>query len=364
MRCIAAQYLFTGTTMLRHGVVTVDETGQLLAVGQLADTETCSTEFYNGILAPGFVNAHCHVELSHFRGAIPPKKGMTHFIESLKDWNKRTVPNEQSMHAAMQQIDNEMHDEGIVAVGDICNTTHSFNLKARSQIFYHSFVEAVGLAEELAQEKMTETGEVWKEALRMRLPTSITPHALYSMSPTLLNYAVDAAKKSGILSIHNQESVGEDSDGLYRLLAMLDASTRLLLVHNTYTTAADIDRVNQTTSQAVWVLCPNSNLHITGSLPPADILYKQGLTVALGTDSLASNTQLSILEEMKTLSHYFPQIPLEVLLKWGTLGGATALNKANELGSLIPDRRSGLVLIEGVDFANMRLLSTAKARRV
>ena len=53
MRRIAAQYLFTGQgAMIRRGVVTFDDTGQVIEVGQLSDTETCSTEFYNGIIIP------------------------------------------------------------------------------------------------------------------------------------------------------------------------------------------------------------------------------------------------------------------------------------------------------------------------
>ena len=365
MRRIAAQYLFTGQgPMLRRGVVTIDETGQVLAVGQLADTELCSTEFYNGILAPGFVNAHCHLELSHLRNAIPPRQGMAHFINNLKDWHKGTASNEQGMRAAMQQADEEMYAEGIAAIGDICNTNHSFNLKLDSRIHYHSFVEAVGLDEELAQEKISETEEVWKEALRKGLPASITPHALYSMSNPLLDYAIDAANNSGILSIHHRESKDERGVSLRRFLDRLNSNTRLLLIHNTFISTADIEEVNCTTEKAVWVLCPNSNLHITGSLPPADILYEKGLQVALGTDSLASNTQLSILEEVKTLSQHFPNIPLEALLEWATFGGAAALNKTDEFGLLTPNRKPGLVLIEGIDFANMRLLPTAKARRV
>ena len=365
MRRIAAQYLFTGQgPMLRHGVVTLDDTGRVTAVEQLAGTEICSTEFHNGILTPGFVNAHCHLELSHFRGLIAPQQGMAHFIEALKDWSRHTVSNAQNIYAAMKQADDNMYAEGIVAVGDICNSSHSLGLKTDSRIYYHSFVEAVGLADMLAPEKMAETEKVLTEALQARLPASVTPHAYYSMSPALFAYAVAAACTSGMLSIHNQESAGEGSEGLHRILQVLKANTRLLLVHNTYTTAADIEVVNQVTTQAVWVLCPNSNLHITSSLPPADVLYKKDVKVALGTDSLASNMQLSVLEEIKTLSQHFPEIPLEVLLKWATSGGAAALNKAADFGTIAPGRKPGLVLIEGVDFTNMKLLPTARARAI
>ena len=364
MRRIAAQYLFTGKAMIPRGVVTLDDTGKVLAVEQLAETETCSTEFYNGILSPGFVNAHCHLELSHFRGATLPQQGLTHFVNALKDWHKHTMSNGQSMRAAMKQADEDMLSEGIVAVGDICNTNHSFSLKTKSKIFYHSFVEAVGLDEELAQEKIAETEEVWKDALRMGLPASITPHALYSMSPSLLDYAFDAANNSGILSIHYKEGRNESHEGSWHFCERLNRNTRLLLIHNTFISPADVETVNYATGKAVWVLCPRSNQYVNGSLPPVDLLYYKGQRIAIGTDSLASNYWLSILDELKVLSYYFAQIPLEVLLKWATIGGATALNKTDEFGLIIPGRRPGLILIEGVDFFNMKLLSSAEVKRI
>ena len=86
MRRIAAQYLFTGKAMIPRGVVTIDDTGQVLAVEQLAETETCSTEFYNGILSPGFVNAHCHLELSYFRDLLEPWGSLENFIHAMKNW--------------------------------------------------------------------------------------------------------------------------------------------------------------------------------------------------------------------------------------------------------------------------------------
>ena len=365
MRRIAAQYLFKGQgAMLRNGVVTLDNDGKIAAVGQLSDTEICSTEFYNGILTPGFVNAHCHLELSHLCGAIAPQQGMAYFINAMNDWSRRLAPDVSTMCAAMKKADDIMQAEGIVAVGDICNTNHSFNLKRDSRIYYHSFVEAVGLAGALAQEKIVGVAQVLKEAVQARLPASITPHAFYSMSPALFAYAVNTAKASGILSIHNQEGDCEGSVGLRHLLSMIAADTRLLLVHNTYTTTADIAAVNRSIAQAVWVLCPNSNLYITDALPPADMLYKNDMKVAFGTDSLASNTQLSILEEIKTISRHFPQIPLEVLLEWATFGGAAALNKSADFGLIALGRKPGLVLIEGINFATMQLLPTARARRV
>ncbi len=364
MRRIAAQYLFTGRgPLIRRGVITLDAQGVVLEIGQLSDVESCSTEFYNGLLAPGLVNAHCHLELSHMRGMLPQHLGLGGFIEAMTGWSGR-LPGTEEQEAAMTAVDRQFRAEGVVAVGDISNTANSFPCKSRSGIYYHTFVEAVGLSPAVAPAKKMTARQVLAEAQRLHLPSGITPHAAYSMSDDLFAFALQEGQKAGIYSIHNQEGEEEAKTGLQRLMPFLDAATRVLLVHNTFSTATDIETVEAITPNAVWVLCPNSNRYISDVLPPADLLYRKGVRVALGTDSFSSNTALSVLEELKSLSAAYPQIPLENLLEWATSGGAMALNKETEFGWLAPGRTPGLVLIEGVDFDHMRLRPDASARRL
>ncbi len=360
MRRIAAQYVFTGSgEMIRRGVVTLDEEGRIVAVEQLG-AETAGTEFYNGILTPGFVNAHCHLELSHLQNVLPKGLGMKGFVEAMKGWPERAGIPAQDKIAAMQNADEAMHTSGIVAVGDISNSINSFSIKQNSPIHYHTFVEAVGLSADAAEEKKQEAEAVLTQALQDKFPASITPHAVYSMSDALFSFAVAAARKAGVLSIHHQEARGEGDAAWQALAPLIDEQMRLLLVHNTFTTPVVIEAVSKKTDKATWVLCPNSNKYINDVLPPAMLFYESGVNVALGTDSLASNTGLSILEEVKTLSVNFPEIPLEILLKWATLGGAKALGVDSHFGTLQVGRYPGLALIEGVDFQHIKLLSTAK----
>lgn len=79
--------------------------------------------------------------------------------------------------------------------------------------------------------------------------------------------------------------------------------------------------------------------------------------MVLGTDSLASNHQLNIWEEIKTIRQQFPAIPLEILLQWATSNGAIALQMDHSLGSIKKGKKPGLVLIENADDL---LNSTAK----
>jgi cytosine/adenosine deaminase-related metal-dependent hydrolase len=379
MRRIAAQYLFTGKgSLIPRGVVTLDDDCRVAGVGQLGDTETAGTEFYNGILSPGFVNAHCHLELSHLKGTVPPQVGMTGFLRTMMTRDVRIEPLQDDINEA----DAEMYKNGIVAVGDICNTAHSFDTKRHSSLYYHSFIETAGLPEGITEQRKTAAAGLLHAATQAQLTATLTPHAPYSMNDALFAYAVAAANRSGILSIHNQESDDENAlfiDGsgalktlfasmgfalpqqpiaatsIHRLLPLLHTNTRLLLVHNTVTTSADYEAASVASPNITWVLCPNSNRYITGNVPPADMFFRRNAAVAIGTDSLASNTQLSVLEELKTLTRYFPQIPLAALLQWATAGGAQALRMEHEFGTVETGKRLRLVLLENLDLPNCRI---------
>jgi cytosine/adenosine deaminase-related metal-dependent hydrolase len=384
MRRISAQYLFTGKPpLLRQGMVALDDTHRVVEVGQWDGQETAHTEFYNGVLAPGFINAHCHLELSHLKGVAPPQAGMAGFLKTVM-----SQPAGAAGASAMQFADEQMQKEGIVAVGDICNTPASFGVKQKSAIYYHSFIEVAGLSGQVTEMRRATAAKLLKEAEEAGLAATVTPHAPYSMNEALFAFAIDAAQRQCILSIHNQESEEENAlflqgggalqalfssmgftpphpigkTSVHRILPLLHGATRLLLVHNTVTSAADYEAVHAATRNVAWVLCPNSNRYITGMLPPAGMFFSKGAPVAIGTDSLASNTQLSVLEELKTLSQHFPQIPLDTLLQWATYGGAQALRKEQELGLLEPGKRPGLVLIENLDLHQLKLTAATTAK--
>ena len=86
--------------------------------------------------------------------------------------------------------------------------------------------------------------------------------------------------------------------------------------------------------------------------------------VAIGTDSPASNTDMSMMHELKTIAAYFPGIDLSVLLRWATLNGAEALMLDDKLGDFKPGKKPGVVLISGIDFAKMRLTAESTAKRL
>ena len=123
----------------------------------------------------------------------------------------------------------------------------------------------------------------------------------------------------------------------------------IILVHNTFTSEEDVlflqEYHKKNPQQIYFCLCPNANLYIENILPPVHLFRKNNFKIVLGTDSLASNETLSILDEIKTLRKNFPEISLDEMLQWATLNGAKALGFENELGSFDAGKKPGVLNI-------------------
>jgi cytosine/adenosine deaminase-related metal-dependent hydrolase len=388
MRLISGHYVFTGRDLIKNGVVEIDGSGKVISIGSLGDSvvEKEGTEFFNGIITPGFINAHCHIELSHLKGVIPQHSGMTAFCKSVISY-RNTGVDEQL--AAMYGADKLMENEGIVAVGDISNSDLSARMKKNSRLVYHTFVETFNLNPGLADEYVARARNIKQNFVKEGLRVSITPHAPYSLSEKLFELSVTEGNCSGILSIHNEESsdemelfankqgimrdfFGNEMDNflpgydnpLHRVLKYIAPDTNMLLIHNTHTNKQDFQQTLMRNRKTTWVLCPASNLYIENNLPDVNMFAELGAHVAVGTDSLSSNTNLSILQELKILDSTFPETGLQTLLRWATLNGAEALNLDSELGSFDTGKRPGMLLLSDIDFKNMRLTAKTQSKRL
>lgn len=390
MRRLSAQYIFTNTGKpLRRGIVTLDAEDRVVA---LEDTrgdlrESASVEFHNGIIIPGFVNCHCHLELSHMEKPAGEAPGLASFIT---DISLRRLSEESIRQNAIVRADRMMKDEGIVLCADICNTPDSFSIKKHSQIKYISLLEVFGVNPDKAAGRMNEVLKLAAEATREGIPWSIVPHSAYSVSKTLFSLIREQTTDNTITSIHFMESeseitflenhsgplmdsyrkagfpgeVPESADShISVILEEIIPSGNLILVHNTFIREEMIPEVNSRHGVS-WCLCPRSNLIIEGKLPPLDILARSGCNIVIGTDSLASNTSLSILDELKTLQSGFPSFSLEDLVRYATLNGARALNETASLGSIEPGKKPGLLLLENCDLSELRLRPDTTVRRL
>ncbi len=390
MRRIAANYIFTGEgSVLKNGIVEVDDTGRIIKVvdtkGELKESH--KLEFYNGVITPGFINTHCHLELSELKDKIPQGKGLPAFIKEIFEYkNQKKVEN---TDRAIELQNTLMRNAGIAVVADISNTNASINVKIESKIFYHTFCEVAGTTSK-ADKIFNNYRKLYSEFKNQYLSASIVPHASYSVSPELFEKISDfAEKEKSVLSIHNQETESENQmflnktgalveslkvlgvdlsnhkpvgkNSLESITKLLPRNNNIIFVHNTYSEYDDVKKASEYFLYSYWCLCPLSNLYIENKLPDLNIFKNFTKRITLGTDSLASNTTLSILDEMKVIEKN-SDISFGELLKWATLNGAKALKLDSKFGSIKEGKTPGLNLISDFDFENMKLTEKSKVR--
>jgi cytosine/adenosine deaminase-related metal-dependent hydrolase len=369
---------------LKDGVVSVNQRGEIVNLTDRATAGFEVIEVFEGVIVPGFVNSHCHLELSHMKGRISGGEGLISFIKEVM--GKRAF-DDQAIIESMQQADRNMYDKGIVAVGDISNNLLSKEVKMNSRIHYHTFVEFMGFDPARA-------ASVFSKAIDLLtnfspLSASLAPHAPYSVSKDLFKLLQKNTNgRHEITSIHNQES--EDENELYRyktgnfldfykqlnlnidffkaqardsiqsIVPLFSPEQRVLMVHNTYTSLKDLHFADRFNRDIHWCFCPKANLYIEGNLPKIDMFSTRDFNITVGTDSLASNDELCILSELKIIKKYFPSLSFLEILPWASINGARFLGIDHKYGSIEIGKIPGLNLITHMDGLEMTVPSKLK----
>jgi cytosine/adenosine deaminase-related metal-dependent hydrolase len=359
-------------------IIAVSEDGVI--AGILASGDVSSEEIIHleGILCPGFVNAHCHIELSHMKGAVEEGTGLVPFLQTVVlERNKFT---EEDKEVGIRAALKEMSGNGIVAVGDIANGTDSLQYRTEADFHIHTFVEALGFSNENTEQRFAWPESVYRQ-FNEQIPVkasqilrqSIVPHAPYSVSENMFR-AIDGFDKNSLISIHNEETAAENEfyesktgqmfelyetlkidasffqpsgkTSLQTYLPWFSKSHPLMLVHNTLMNTEDIEALKESGRDIYLCLCPNANWYIERMMPPVNLFVESGMHVCLGTDSYSSNHQLSIWAEIQTLQQHFPQLELETLLAWATYNGAKALHLEDKIGLIEKGKKPGLVHVK------------------
>lgn len=391
---IAASFVYTldASEPIRNGYVEYDDEGTILGVGQCEDAAS-EKNFYDGAIVPGFVNAHCHVELSHLHGKFRKGTGMAGFIDQineLRDWAGRDAK-----IVLVKKWMDKMWADGVSAMADISNDDSSFGVKAEHPMYTRTFLEVFGSEPHMCDDVMADVTALNVLADEAGIDAAPTPHSCYTMSPQLLSASAAAGLAKGYLSYHSQESQEEEdllrsgSGAMYENRKRSGMSTppvtgesslkyfldrladvkqgpydeHILLVHNVCLAQDDIDAAKKVMNNVYWAICPLSNIFIHNALPPIALMRENGLSIMLGTDSLSSNDDLDMVKEMICLHENFPEVPMSEMLQWACLTGAEFLSKDDVLGTLTPGKKPGLVYIANVD-GEGNLTAQSRSERV
>ena len=392
IRRIAASFVYTldADEPIKNGYVEYDAAdGRIVAVGECGPDD----EVLSGAIVPGFVNSHCHIELSHLYGKFRKGTGMAGFIDqinALRDWAGADVK-----ARLTQEWMDKMWKDGVSAMSDISNDDSSFKVKSSHKLYTRTFLEVFGSEPEMCEGVMADVTALKSVADAEGIDAAPTPHSCYTMSPQLLSASSAAGLESGYLSYHSQESQEEEdllisgSGAMYenrkrsgmstppvtgesslkyfidRLAAAKPApyDEHILLVHNVCLKQDDIDAAKKVMNNVYWAICPLSNIFIHNALPPVLLMRRNGLAITVGTDSLSSNDDLDMVKELVCIRQNFSEIPMNEILVWACLNGARFLSKEKALGSLTPGKTPGIVFVSNVD-ENGSFTSESKSERV
>jgi cytosine/adenosine deaminase-related metal-dependent hydrolase len=383
----ADRYFDSNQNFVENKVIITNENGDILAIEPIEDHDQASVQFLDGLIVPGFINTHCHLELSHMKGKVDTGTGLLPFLNNVVSF--RDI-DQDIIFQAIKDGDDEMYKNGIVAVGDISNKLDTAATKSNSKLDYYTFVEMFDFlqptmtANTINQYQPVMEGQSDSKYNRK----SYVPHAPYTVSPALFDFINANNAKGRTISIHNQETAAEDQlfmtgtggfmdfyngfgmnlnhfkptgqSSIHYAIDHIKPEFNTIFVHNTMTTLADITAANEWNHHIFWATCPNANLYIENKMPNYAIFIEANAKVTIGTDSLTSNWQLSIWDEIKTIRKFQSYITLEQLLTWATINGAEALGYEDRLGSISVGKTPGLIQIVG----DLNDLSNTKITRL
>lgn len=378
LRAIHADAVITGDRDVIQDGAVVLRGGAIVAVGAAADVlpahAGAAVERVRGVVFPGLVNAHTHLELSALRGQVAGGGGFVNWVERLIGVRSESRPEEDD-EAIARAVD-ELDAAGTAAVGEVTNSLAAVSALTRRGLAGCVFHEVFGVKHEVAHARIEALAAEVTSRLgawpSRELAYSPAVHTLYTTHSDAVARIFDEARVLGArTTVHLAEHAAERraieggdgpvADWYARQLRIVDyawpreplfdfasrlgaLAPNVLLVHLTDARAAELERVARAGSPVV--LCPRSNLYIETKLPPFLAMRAAGIEAALGTDSLASNASLDVLAEARALADRFPTVPARELLQMATWNGARALGRA-DLGRIAAFARPGIVAVDG-----------------
>ncbi len=351
MRLLYAKFIFDGEKLLNNCAVLIHK-NKVIDIGAkklLEKTYTLtSSDMGEGVLFPGFVNLHIHLELSHLKGKLPIHKGFIEWLKTIMTLKKEDFSKEEIELALVQAI-NELKQNGVFLVGDISNTLISCKYLQKEMPDSVVFFENYSLNKNGACQVKKQIPNILSNIKPQCKGITVSPsaHSVYSTHSCLIQYLTNFDKNLPY-SMHFLETRYEKeflrSKG--ELFEMLDgfglveekpnynnifdylSSIGALRKNTVFVHCVDADKNDMETIKKIEgtvCLCLRSNYYIQKQLPDVYMIEKSGVNIGIGTDSLASNWNLNFLDELKFIHKHFNKIDPKTIFRWASYGGAQSL---------------------------------------
>jgi cytosine/adenosine deaminase-related metal-dependent hydrolase len=363
---LTARWVFPVTSPpLEGGRVTI--AGERIAAVEPAGTRTADVDLGNAAVVPGLVNAHTHLDLTGLLGQAPYEGDFTDWLRAVISHRRGRSP--EQVQADVRAGIAESLAHGVTLLGDIAAGGMSWDALAGAPLRAVVFFELLGLSQGRADAALA-AARTWLAA-HPATPScrpGLSPHAPYSVRANLFFEAARLARDCqprAPLAVHLAETADElqllhkrqgpfvaflkelgvwDPEGLAdsprSVLSLCNEAVPKLFIHGNY-----LDSSAQIPPRSTIVYCPRTHAFFRHPPHPFREFLARGLSVAMGTDSLASNPDLDLLAEARFLHHRCPEVPAATLLRMATLDGARALGWEDETGSLEPGKSADLVVL-------------------
>ena len=374
-----------GALLVRNGIIS--DTGTL---NVLRDTYSAPVlDFPGCVLLPGFVNAHTHLELTHFP-SWRLRSQVDYNPRRFTDWIIQLIKISRGLAAtdyppSVREGVRMCHESGTTAIGEIVTNPLLVELYYKSPIFGRLYFELLGQEHKHFTSKLAAASAAVDLNMGERLPAGLAPHSPYTIAHEYFAAVRDAAASRSLpLSVHLSESrseadflydgTGELASSFYPFVGweqflghparcssteLLDRhgvlTSTTLVVHCVHVSVADARILK---SRGVHIaLCPRSNYLLDVGRAPVHLFKKIGIPLALGTDSLASNNSLSLWDELRFALEIFPgDLSEQDVFNMVTSGGAAALGISASCGSLEAGKRADFQVIGNCDGSDQGVL--------
>jgi cytosine/adenosine deaminase-related metal-dependent hydrolase len=358
------------------------DNGRIVAIGTLQELKARHdlpvTHFSGCALIPGFVNAHSHLELTHFP-SWRIRKGIDYSPRTYSDWVIQLIKIRRALSAderasSLREGLRISLESGTTTLGEIVSDPALLPLYLATPVSGRLFFEILGHDPLQYRPQLERIAESAASLVGSSFLPGLSPHAPHTVGEGLAGELRLLAERLNLpLAIHLAESPEEveffqsGSGRIAELLYPFVGWERYLTPPRHLTPTAWLDHLALLTPQTAAVhgvqltldearllkergvgviLCPRSNDRLAVGQPPVPLLRKLGLPLALGTDSLASNDSLSLLDELRFLQELFPDhFTSDELLRLATLDGARLLALDSAVGTLEAGKQGDFLVI-------------------